>query len=182
MRALVVYESMYGNTHDVANHIGEGLQPAFDVTIVSVGDASTEMVAASDLLVCGGPTHVHGMSRPSTRQAATAAVAKEGSDLSLDPAANGPGLRDWFDEMSRGKAARAAAAFDTRIDAPSAFTGRASRGIARSLRHHGFRLVVEPESFLVDKASHLCEGEAERAATWGATLATAAMTMVGATG
>jgi hypothetical protein len=40
-----------------------------------------------------------------------------------------------------------ATAFDTRIDAPVALTGRASKGITRMLRHHGFTVVADPESF-----------------------------------
>jgi hypothetical protein len=44
------------------------------------------------------------------------------------------------------------------------FTGRASGGIANELRHHGFTLVDEPESFLVDRHTHLVAGEADRAA------------------
>ena len=59
----------------------------------------------------------------------------------------------------------AAAAFDTRIDGPAPLTGR-PRGIARRLRDHGFRLVVGPESFLVDKQSRLLAGENERATAW----------------
>ena len=68
---------------------------------------------------------------------------------------------------------RRCAAFDTRIDAPAALTGRASKGIAKRLRRCGFDLVAEPESFLVDKHNHLLEGEAERARAWGAALASA---------
>ena len=71
-----------------------------------------------------------------------------------------------------GRGARgAAAAFDTRIDAPAALTGRASKGIAKRLRRCGFSLVVEPESFLVDKHNRLVDGEEERARAWGAALA-----------
>lgn len=36
MRAVVVYESMYGNTHRVADAIGAGLEPSFDVTVLPV--------------------------------------------------------------------------------------------------------------------------------------------------
>ena len=34
MRAVVVYESMYGNTHLIADAIGAGLEAAFDVRVV----------------------------------------------------------------------------------------------------------------------------------------------------
>lgn len=172
MRAIVVYESMYGNTHVVADHIGKGLEDAFDVTVLPVDEADDQTVANAQLLVVGGPTHVHGMSRPSTRKSAVEA-AQENDDLSLDADAEGEGLREWFDEMEK-RMRGPAAAFDTRIDAAPALTGRASKGIGKRLRRHGFELAVEPESFLVDKDSHLLEGEAERATRWGASVAAAA--------
>jgi hypothetical protein len=173
MRAVVVYESMYGNTHRVANHIADGLRSRYLVDVVSVGDATAALLTGCDLVVCGGPTHVHGMSSERTRAAAVDAAEKPSSGLSLDPEAGGPGLRDWFQEVPDGGGA-IAAAFDTRLDAPAPLTGRAARGIARRLRDHGFRLVVGPESFLVDKHNHLLAGEDERATAWGAALAGAA--------
>jgi Flavodoxin len=168
MRALIIYESMYGNTHAVANHIADGLQPPFDVTVATVEEATPDLVAQCDLLVCGGPTHMHGMSSGRSRQAAIAGVGKDDGDLALDDAAAGTGLRDWFRKLEHRHGQ--AAAFDTRIDVPAGFSGRASLGIARRLRHHGYELVVSPESFLVDKQSRLCPGEAERATAWAAAL------------
>ncbi len=177
MRALVVYESMYGNTHTVAAKIGEGLRVTMDVTVVPVGEATPAMVEASNVVVCGGPTHAHGMSSASSRKAALAAAEKPDAHLDLDPAAEGEGLRDWLESMGEGDKKPAGAAFDTRIDAPGFLTGHASHGIARRLRHHGFCVALEPMSFLVDRQNHLLEGEADRAVAWGAEVAAA----VGAT-
>ena len=172
MRALIVYESMFGNTHVIADRIAHGLRPGFEVTVVPVAGATAQAVAAADLIVCGGPTHVHGMSSATSRKSAVATIDKPRYPLTLDPDAQGPGLRDLFDHLDRNQHA-AAAAFDTRIDAPAPLTGRACRGIARRLRDHGFRLVVQPESFLVDKQTRLLEGEADRAVAWGRSLAAA---------
>ncbi len=170
MRALIVYESMYGNTHVVANHIGEGLRSHFEVEVVPVEDATAERVCAADLLVVGGPTHVHGMSSEKSRKAARDALAKPGNDLTLDPDAEGEGLRDWFHAVPEVESA-GAAAFDTRIDAPALVTGRASRGIEKRLVKLGYDLVADPESFLVDKQNNLLPGEADRAVRWAAELA-----------
>lgn len=165
MRAVIVYESMYGNTHEVAVGIAEGLRNTFSgVDVVPVEAASRELVDAADLLVVGGPTHVHGMTSARSRDAAVQAAVKD-DDLVLDEDAPGPGLRGWFDTIEAHGAT--AVAFDTRIDAPAVFTGRASRGIARRLRRHGFDELRSPESFLVDKHNHLLDGEADRAAAWG---------------
>ena len=76
MRAVVVYESMYGNTHRIADAIGAGLEVAFDVRVVPVSHAEPELIADADLVVVGGPTHAHGMSRASTRKAAVQAADK----------------------------------------------------------------------------------------------------------
>ena len=66
-----------------------------------------------------------------------------------------------------------AAAFDTRVSGPAVFTGRAATGIAKSLHHHGLDLIVEPESFLVDKHSQLLPGERGRALLSGENLSQA---------
>ena len=71
MRAIVVYESMYGSTHAVADAIGRGLaEAAAQVIVIGVGESNPDVLAGADLLVVGGPTHVHGMTSKRTRQAA----------------------------------------------------------------------------------------------------------------
>ncbi len=165
MLTLIVYESMYGNTHLVADAIADGMRSAGEVEVVPVEAATRERVVAADLLVVGGPTHVHGLSRESTRKAAVEAADKPGSDLVIDPDAEGPGLRDWFENL--GDLSGPAAAFDTRLDASPVLTGRASKGIARRLRHAGAKVVVAPESFLVTKANELVVDEASHARAWG---------------
>ena len=170
MRAVVVYESMYGNTHAVANAIAEGLRSTFDVVVTPVGEADQGKVGSADLLVVGGPTHVHGLSTAMSRKAAADTAAKPDDEHELDPDAEGPGLRDWFDNLLPTSGQRAAA-FDTRFDASPVLTGRASKGIARRLHKHKYELVAEPESFLVDKQDHLLDGEAERARGWAEQLA-----------
>jgi hypothetical protein len=170
MRAVVVYESMYGNTHLIADRIGAALAAdGVDVFLTNIEGAKADMVSAADLVVVGGPTHVHAMTSARSRDAAVQAVEKD-PDLALDPDAEGPGLRDWFDALGPVEGTKAAA-FDTRMDASPLLTGRASKGIARRLRKHGFVLVTEPESFLVDKHNHLLDHQAEAAEAWGRALA-----------
>jgi hypothetical protein len=171
MRAVVVYESMFGNTHEVAERIGDGLRASFEVTVLAVDEAIGTIVSDIDLLVVGGPTHAHGMSSSLSRRSASDQAASD-DRLELEPGADGPGLREWFDALPRIDG-HAAAAFDTRVDGPPMLTGRASRGIARRLTRHGFRMVDEPESYLVDKQNRLLDGEAERAARWGERLVSA---------
>jgi hypothetical protein len=173
MRAVIIYESMFGNTHEVARAIASGLAPGNIITVVGVTEADQELAVGADLIVVGGPTHAHGMSRTSTRRMAAEQAHKEGSQVSLDRGAPapGPGLRDWL--ASLGHLTAHAAAFDTRFDGRAALTGRASKGIAKQLGEHGLSLLVPPESFLVGKDNQLRPGEAERARGWGKSLAAA---------
>ena len=68
MRALVVYESMFGNTQAIADAVADGLAARVRVDAVEVGAAPTVVGDDVVLLVVGGPTHAFGMSRQATRQ------------------------------------------------------------------------------------------------------------------
>ena len=71
MKITIVYESMFGNTHEVAQAIGDGVrdaEPDADVECVPVGDASPELIKSTDLLVVGGPTHIRGMTSGFSRK------------------------------------------------------------------------------------------------------------------
>lgn len=160
---------MYGNTHQIAEAIAEGLGTLDDVQVLPVVAAAQSMIEEADLVVVGGPTHAHGMSRERTRKAARDAAGKPGKALHVDPDAGDEGLRDWFESL--GTVHGMAAAFDTRGKAPVLLTGHAAKGIAKMLRHHGLDLIDEPQSFLVDKDSHLLPGERGRAVVYGEHLA-----------
>jgi hypothetical protein len=165
MKTVVVYESMYGNTHQVAESIGDAARAHGEAVVVPVVDATAEMIAGADVLIVGGPTHVHGMSSATSRRGALTDGPKK--HLQLDPDADGMGLSEWFGRLEPAAHARAVA-FDTRVDGPPLFTGRAAKSISKRLRAHGFSLLAEPESFLVDRANHLLAGETDRAHRWAA--------------
>ena len=188
MRVLVIYESMYGNTHTVAVNVAAGLSARHDVMLVPVTRATPELIAAADLLVVGGPTHLHRMSTAASRRWAADAARKQGGGLTMDPDADGPGVRGWLEglgmpgmpgrlgrlDLLGREPAALAVAFDTRLGGVPLFTGRASRGISRLLARHGCRLLAAPESFLVSKKNTLVDGEADRARAWGAMIGAAA--------
>ena len=176
MRALVVYESMFGNTRLVASSIADGLRAGYEVTVVPVAKATPELVAAADLLVAGAPTHLHGLPSPASRQRAAQTAARDGGGLRLEADAGGPGLQDWLRDI--GTRDGLAAAFDTRVNGVGLFTGRASRRIAKLLKQHGYRLVAAPQSFLVCSHNALLDGEASWARRWGMTLGAVSKTYV----
>jgi hypothetical protein len=179
VRALVVYESMFGNTHAVAQHIAEGIDAIATATVVSVHEARPDVLSDTDLVVVGGPTHVHGLSSARSRAGAEAMAAKD-DELDLDPDAYGDGLRDWFDQLpDDAGSGRLAAAFDTRVHGSTLLTGQASKGIARRLRSHRFDVIIDGESFFVDKSNHLETGESDRATEWGRLVVEAAQAATG---
>ena len=116
-----IYESMYGNTAAVASAIADGVARSGGGSRQTRHRGPAGPGGGGDLLVVGGPTHAHGMSRPSTRK--TAAADKE--NVFPQPTVT-PGLRDWIAELPGGNG-RLAAAFDTRIDKPVLLTGSARR-------------------------------------------------------
>lgn len=166
MNAVVVYESIYGNTRQVAEAVAEGLGGANALAVHDAGASAAD----ADLLIVGGPTHMHGLATSLSRRMAVEA-AKEDGHAAVEPrAAEEPGLRRWLHDLPKRDHARAAA-FDTRIDKSPTVTGMAARGIARRLRRRGYE-VIESESFLVEDAEGpLEEGELDRARAWGSELA-----------
>jgi Flavodoxin len=166
MNVAVVYESLYGNTGHIAEAVAEGLKHLGEVTLVNVRDAQAKLVDDIDLLVAGGPTHVHGMSSRKTRASAADDAEKRGH---TKPDVEGVPLRDWLDALPPVRGVKAAA-FDTRADKPKLLVGSAAKGIAKRLAHVGFEVVGE-ESFLVEGMDGpLAEGEIDRARVWAENL------------
>ena len=171
MRALVVYESMFGNTEVIARAIAEGLGlvPDASVEVVEVGAAPASLPPDLDLLVVGGPTHAHGMSKPDSR----ADSARRAGDRLVSREA---GIREWLGGVTGGSRAVAAAAFDTRIKGPGVLWGSAAKGADKLLHGLGMRSAARPESFLVEGPTgplfdRLVDGETDRARRWGEQLA-----------
>ena len=121
MKALVVYESMFGNTELVARAVAEGLSGRMEVetTNVTAGPA----VSGADLLIVGAPTHAFGLSRPQTRGTA----AQQGGSA----AAVEVGVRDWLSRTGRLDGVLVAS-FDTRVARPR-MPGSAARKAIRVL-------------------------------------------------
>lgn len=172
MKAVVVYESVYGNTARVAEAVADGLRESGEVVVMPASENVHLELDDADLLVVGGPTHVHGMSTEMSRRAAVADT-KTAEKAGVEPALEGEGVRQLLDGIGEGDGT-GAAAFDTRIHKSRILTGSAAKGIARRLARHDFVLVAEPESFfVVDAAGPLEDGERERAIEWGRALAQA---------
>jgi len=59
MRAMVIYDSLYGNTAQIAQAIGRALS----AEVHPISEVNT-IPAKLDLLVVGGPTQMHGIDEP----------------------------------------------------------------------------------------------------------------------
>lgn len=169
MKALVVYESLWGNTAAIAQAIGEGIGP--EATVAHTGEIEPSDAHEYDLIVVGAP--VHALSLP-TKESKASAAGKPVADDELAPDVSQPTVKAWLADLPDG--ASAAAAFDTRIRGPLG-RGGASR-IEKSLAAHGYRIVDRSQGFVVVNDSHvrvpgsmLRQGERKRATEWGAKLA-----------
>ena len=159
MKAIVAYDSAYGNTEQVARAIGKALGAEEDVAVLRVGDMQAEHLTGLTLLVVGSPTQRFSPTGPTTAM-----------------------LKSIPQEGLRGVKV---AAFDTRITVAEierikilAFFvrlfGYAAEPIADRLQKKGGELAVPPEPFYVGGTEGpLLEGELERAVDWARQIAAA---------
>jgi len=172
MKALVVYESLFGNTEKIAREVASGLElRGADVTVAPVGSVDPNDLAAYDVVVAGSPTHAFSMPRSVTR----ADAVRHGAD----PTCEAAGLREWIEHLEPQVGARPTfAVFDTRRDVRSRhLTGSAARSATRALRRRHRALADVPASFYVGGTSGpLLPGEVVRARAWGSRLAGCART------
>jgi flavorubredoxin len=160
MKAIVVYESLWGNTAAVARAIAEGI--GADTPAVTTDAVSGEMIADADLIVAGAPVLAFSLPTDAIRDN----VAKTEADAPTPPDLAHPSMRSWLESLPAGSGR--CAAFETRIWwSPRGATG----DIERRLEHAGYRVVAKAHKFVVnDKYGPLREGELERASQWGAEL------------
>lgn len=160
MKALVVYESHFGNTEQVARAIAKGLSEHCDVELSDVTQTLPVVSATVDLVVVGGPTHAFSMTRPATRVSAAEQGAREGSQTL--------GIREWLGHQRKGPHSQVVAMFDTRAGKVRHLPGSAARGAAALARRLGYAAAAKPESFYVHAVTGpLVDGELDRAQVWG---------------
>jgi hypothetical protein len=163
-RALVVYESMWGNTAQIAEAISDGLGTSVDVSVVEVSQAPPAPDADITLVVTGGPTHAFSMTRASTRaDALRQGASQHAADL---------GLREWLTGLPERPPGQQLVTFDTRVNKVRHLPGSAAKSAGRVARQHGYPKFAPSVSFYVaDVSGPLLDGEKTRATEWGRQLA-----------
>jgi flavodoxin I len=140
MKALIVYDSVYGNTEKIAKAVGEAITPSGEAKVLRAGEANPSELTSVDLFIVGSPTHG---GRPT------------------------PAVQDLLNKVPKFQGINVAA-FDTRSTSKFARVfGNAAGRIARNLEKKGGTLVASPEGFFVTGTKGpLKDGELERAKAW----------------
>jgi flavodoxin len=164
MKAVVVYESLWGNTRMVAHAVAEALGDG--AKALPTEAATPDVIAEVDLLVVGAPVLGFRLATEAMR----ASVARGESGAPTPPDLDHPSLRRWLGTLPKG-GGKPAAVFETRIWwSPRGATG----DIANAVEHAGYRVVGEHAKFIVrHKYGPLRAGEVERARAWGESLVAA---------
>ena len=122
MSALVVVESMWGNTRTVAEAVARGLGK--EIEVVDVGQAPSELPDDVGLLVVGGPTHAFSMSRSSTRHDAAERGARSVHEAQ--------GIREWLEQLQPSDHIDVAT-FDSRVSKVKRLPGSAAKAAGKEV-------------------------------------------------
>lgn len=156
MKALVIYDSAYGNTAQIARAIGDALGSPADVATLQVGEVTPDQLSGLELLIVGSPTQ---------RFSATPAISGFLKSLP-EHALRGVKVAAFDTRFTREhmKSVSSVLSFSAGLVGDSAY---AAKSIASALKKKGSALVTPPEGFYVkDTEGPLLEGELERAAEW----------------
>ena len=166
-RALVVFESLFGDARAIAHAIADGLSSTIPTDVVAAAEAPAEVAARRAAAR---------RRRPQPRPVDAAAVHPGRGDQAVRREIADPsrGLHEWLDAVQVVGQDTRAAAFDTRSDHPKLLVklDHAARTEEKLLRRHGLPIVAPAEHFYVaDAKGPLADGEEDRARRWGASLA-----------
>jgi flavodoxin I len=140
LKTLVVFDSVHGNTEQIARSIATAVGGKVEVARVSAADVGT--LKAGDLLVIGSPTNG---GRPT------------------------PAIQAFIERIPKTVIETlGVAAFDTRLSMKLVRVfGYAAEKIAEKLKERGATMKAPPAGFFVKgRNGPLVDGETERAAAW----------------
>jgi len=151
MKALIIYDSFFGNTEKIAHAIGKGLGNKKDITLCKVSEANNTMLEGLDHLIVGSPTRAFSPS---------------------------PAIKSFLKKIPQNQLSGVkVTAFDTRIEMSDKVPGflrfmanlfgYADKPILENLKKKGGQESCPSEGFFVlESEGPLKEGELERATGW----------------
>jgi flavodoxin len=155
MKGLILYDSMYGNTEQLAQAIGGTFGPQDDIATLRVGDVKPDHFMGLNLLIVGSPTQRF---RPTIAISNLLKGIPQNSLKGVKVAAFDTRLT--WSEISK----TPVLAFFVKLSGENAY---AARSMANSLKNKGGELILPPEGFFVEgMKGPLVNGELERAASW----------------
>lgn len=155
MKALIIYDSAFGNTEQIAQAVGGAIGSPDDVKVLRVGDVKPDHLVGINLLILGSPTQRF---RPLPSISNMLNGIPQNSLVSVKVAAFDTRLT--IEEINK----TPVLAFFVRLSGDSAY---AAKHIAIQLKKKGGQLIVPPEGFFVEgMEGPLVEGELERAKEW----------------
>jgi len=152
MNALIIYDSVFGNTRTIAEVLASLALEYFPSKHLPVNEVGPDELQTVKLLLMGSPTQNY---QPTPR------------------------IQAFLENIPQGMVQGViAAAFDTRYRVSHWSSGTAAWAIAQGLQNAGAVLALPPESFFVSRAAGpLEEGEMERATQWARVLCAKALAM-----
>jgi flavodoxin len=162
MKAVVVYESHWGNTAAIAQAIADGIGSG--TRALNTSEATKQALANVDMIVAGSPVIAFALPRDGSLN-----QIERDEKAPVPPDVSHPLLRTWLDNLRVGRGY--GAAFETRIW----WSLRGATGtIETKLRNSGYERLLPGERFIVQGGyGPLRDGELERARRWGTELAEA---------
>lgn len=157
MKIMVVYDSFFGNTKQVAVAMGEVLKQSHDCNVLHVGQCSVDELEKSELIIIGSPTRGFEPTKPIVNLMKTI--------------------------IGSSRITAAVATFDTRMDVKAVNNfvltflekrrGNAGTTFKKMAERTGRKLLVEPEGFIVlESEGPMKDGEIDRAGEWAKSLVT----------
>jgi flavodoxin I len=155
MKALIVYDSVYGNTEKIALAIYEALGKGEEIAIFRVGEVKPEQFVGLDLLLIGSPTQ---------RFRSMPAISSLLNGIPSN-ALKGVKVTAFDTRMTQKEINETPVlAFFVKLSGRSAY---AAKSMGDMLKKKGGELITSPEGFYVDgMEGPLVQGELERAAKW----------------
>jgi flavodoxin len=145
MKALIIYDTQFGNTEKIARAIGNGFEG--DIKVMKVQDVKPEDIAWAKTVIIGSPTQGGRPTMP---------------------------IKSFIEKLpSDAFTGKRLAAFDTRAKSFIVkLFGWAADKIENSLKGKGGNITAQPQGFFVKSTKGpLVDGEEARATTWAKAIA-----------